>query len=170
MTLAATRRPGLALARRANKRALAARQLSSSSSDGDSKHPAPTHFATKCAHLYQPSTKANRGLAPPIYFGSTFTLDDADHGARLHDKREAAFTDDDGFVYSRWGSPTNEACARQIAALENVDAKGGTLLFGSGMSGITSALMGVLKAGDHAVFPYTVYGGACVHRRKHFRV
>lgn len=168
MTLAATRRPGLALARQANKRALAARQLSSSS-DGDSKHPAPTNFATKCAHLYQPSTKANRGLAPPIYFGSTFTLDDADHGARLHDKREAAFTDDDGFVYSRWGSPTNEACARQIAALENVDAKGGTLLFGSGMSGITSALMGVLKAGDHAVFPYTVYGGACVHRRKHFR-
>jgi len=27
------------------------------------------------------------------------------------------------------------------------------------MSGITSALMSVLKAGDHAVFPYTVYGG-----------
>jgi cystathionine beta-lyase/cystathionine gamma-synthase len=33
------------------------------------------------------------------------------------------------------------------------------MLFGSGMSGITSALMSVLKAGDHAVFPYTVYGG-----------
>jgi cystathionine beta-lyase/cystathionine gamma-synthase len=27
------------------------------------------------------------------------------------------------------------------------------------MSGITLALMSVLKAGDHAVFPYTVYGG-----------
>ena len=108
MTLAAPRRTGLALARRANRKAsapsLAARQLSSSSND--SKHPAPTHFATKCAHLYHPSAKANRGLAPPIYFGSTYTLDDADHGARLHDKKEAAFTDDDGFVYSRWGSPT----------------------------------------------------------------
>lgn len=33
------------------------------------------------------------------------------------------------------------------------------MLFGSGMSGITSALMSVLKEGDHAVFPYTVYGG-----------
>jgi len=62
-------------------------------------------------------------------------------------------------VYSRWGSPTNEACARQIAALEGVQSTGGTMLFGSGMSGITSALMSVLKAGDHAVFPYTVYGG-----------
>lgn len=123
-------------------------------------HAKPTSFATKCASLYHPSPKANRGLAPPIYFGSTYTLDDADHGARLHDKTEGAFTDDDGFVYSRWGSPTNEACAKQIAALEGVeDGRGGTMLFGSGMSGITSALMSVLKTGDHAVFPYTVYGG-----------
>jgi len=132
----------------------------------DSKHAKPTSFATKCASLYHPSPKANRGLAPPIYFGSTYTLDNADHGARLHDKQEGAFTDDDGFVYSRWGSPTNEAAAKQIAALEGVDDRhlseggsGGTMLFGSGMSGITSALMSVLKAGDHAVFPYTVYGG-----------
>jgi cystathionine beta-lyase/cystathionine gamma-synthase len=71
--------------------------------------------------------------------------------------KEGAFTDDDGFVYSRWGSPTNEACARQIYALEGADERkgGGTLLFGSGMSGITSAVMSVLKAGDHCVFPYT---------------
>ena len=123
-------------------------------------HAKPTSFATKCASLYHPSPKANRGVAPPIYFGSTYTLDNADHGARLHDKTEGAFTDDDGFVYSRWGSPTNEACAKQIAALEGVeDGRGGTMLFGSGMSGITSALMSVLKTGDHAVFPYTVYGG-----------
>lgn len=169
MAFAATyRSSGLALSRRVGKTSLASslstinRPLSSSSNDDDGgeKHATPTNFATKCASLYHPSAKANRGLAPPVYFGSTYTLDDADHGARLHDKKEAAFTDDDGFVYSRWGSPTNEACARQIAALENVDGgRGGTLLFGSGMSGITSALMSVLKEGDHAVFPYTVYGG-----------
>jgi len=123
------------------------------------KHAKPESFATKCASLYHPSEKANRGLAPPVYFGSTYLLDDADHGARLHDKEEAAYTDDDGFVYSRWGSPTNEACAKQIAALEGVEDTGGTMLFGSGMSAITSSLMSVLKTGDHAVFPYTVYGG-----------
>eukprot|EP00581_Thalassiosira_minuscula_P004292 CAMPEP_0183746850 /NCGR_PEP_ID=MMETSP0737-20130205/66966_1 /TAXON_ID=385413 /ORGANISM="Thalassiosira miniscula, Strain CCMP1093" /LENGTH=493 /DNA_ID=CAMNT_0025982557 /DNA_START=268 /DNA_END=1749 /DNA_ORIENTATION=+ len=164
MTFAVTYRSGLALSRRVNKKNLekslattsSARQFSSSD---DSKHATPTNFATKCASLYHPSAKANRGLAPPVYFGSTYTLDDADHGARLHDKKEAAFTDEDGFVYSRWGSPTNEACAKQIAALEGVDEMGGTMLFGSGMSGITSALMSVLKEGDHAVFPYTVYGG-----------
>ena len=28
-----------------------------------------------------------------------------------------------------------------------------------GMSAITNSLMAVLRAGDHAIFPYTVYGG-----------
>lgn len=128
------------------------------------KHRAPESFATKCATLYHPKEGADRGLAPPVYFGSTFTLDDANHGARLHEKREAPYTDQDGFVYSRWGAPTNEAAALQISALEGVDDPskgtiGATLLFNSGMSAITSALMAVLKAGDHAIFPYTVYGG-----------
>mmetsp|Transcript_32084 Transcript_32084/g.63861 ORF Transcript_32084/g.63861 Transcript_32084/m.63861 type:complete len:499 (+) Transcript_32084:224-1720(+) len=160
MTFAMSCRSRFTLARRVNKSAV----TSVSCSSGAARHFAsdehkPTSFATKCASLYHPSAGANRGLAPPIYFGSTFLLDDADHGARLHAKKEAAFADEDGFVYSRWGSPTNEACAKQIAALEGVESNGGTMLFGSGMSAITSSLMSVLKTGDHAVFPYTVYGG-----------
>jgi methionine-gamma-lyase len=126
-------------------------------------HAKPKSFATKCASLYRPNVGAERGLAPPVYFGSTFLLDDAEHGARLHEKREAPYTDEDGFVYSRWGSPTNEAAALQIAALEGVDdpetVLGRCLLFNSGMSAITSALQAVLRAGDHVVAPYTVYGG-----------
>lgn len=123
-------------------------------------HATPKSFATKCASLYHPNQGAERGLAPPVYFGSTFLLDDAAQGARLHEKREAPYTDEDGFVYSRWGAPTNEAAALQIAALEGVDVnEGQCLLFNSGMSAITSSLMAVLKAGDHAIFPFTVYGG-----------
>jgi len=126
-------------------------------------HATPKSFATKCASMYHPNNGAERGLAPPVYFGSTFLLDDAAHGARLHEKREAPYTDADGFVYSRWGSPTNEAAALQIAALEGVDdpekGLGKCLLFNSGMSAITSALQAVLKSGDHVVAPYTVYGG-----------
>lgn len=33
------------------------------------------------------------------------------------------------------------------------------MLFSSGMAAITASLMAVLKSGDHAVFPFTVYGG-----------
>ena len=126
-------------------------------------HNKPKSFATKCASLYHPNHGAERGLAPPVYFGSTFLLDDAAHGARLHEKREAPYTDEDGFVYSRWGAPTNEAAALQIAALEGVDdpetGLGQCLLFNSGMSAITSALTAVLRAGDHVILPFTVYGG-----------
>jgi len=145
--------------RRASEAASAADPARHFSSGG--KHAPPKSFATKCTHLYQPAAGADQGLATPIYFGSTFRLTDADHGARLHEKKEGPYADQDGFVYSRWGSPTNEAAALQIAALEGVDSSesGGTMLFGSGMSAITSSLMAVLKKGDHARFPYTVYGG-----------
>ena len=90
-----------------------------------------------------------KAVSLPIVLGSTFQLDDCAHGARLHDKREAPYADGDGYVYGRWGSPTNEGAARQLAALEGVgpDSKGGCMLFTSGMSAITGALIASLKVG-----------------------
>jgi len=121
-------------------------------------------YSTRCASVVKVSDFAMRrvkAVSLPIVLGSTFELDDAAHGARLHEKAEAPYADGDGYVYGRWGSPTNEGAARQLAALEGVgpDSPGGTMLFTSGMSAITGALMAALKAGDHAVIPYTVYGG-----------
>eukprot|EP00308_Calcidiscus_leptoporus_P008595 CAMPEP_0119380740 /NCGR_PEP_ID=MMETSP1334-20130426/57898_1 /TAXON_ID=127549 /ORGANISM="Calcidiscus leptoporus, Strain RCC1130" /LENGTH=465 /DNA_ID=CAMNT_0007400671 /DNA_START=98 /DNA_END=1495 /DNA_ORIENTATION=+ len=121
-------------------------------------------YATRCASVVKVSDFALRrvkAVSLPIVLGSTFQLDDCAHGARLHDKREAPYADGDGYVYGRWGSPTNEGAARQLAALEGVgpDSKGGCMLFTSGMSAITGALIASLKVGDHAIIPYTVYGG-----------
>ncbi len=121
-------------------------------------------YSTRCASVVKVSDYAIRRVKPvslPIVLGSTFELDDARHGARLHEKREAPYADGDGYVYGRWGSPTNEGAARQLAALEGIgpESEGGCMLFSSGMAAITGALMAALKAGDHAVFPYAVYGG-----------
>eukprot|EP00325_Prymnesiales_sp_UTEX-LB-985_P002984 CAMPEP_0174713492 /NCGR_PEP_ID=MMETSP1094-20130205/14130_1 /TAXON_ID=156173 /ORGANISM="Chrysochromulina brevifilum, Strain UTEX LB 985" /LENGTH=492 /DNA_ID=CAMNT_0015912673 /DNA_START=12 /DNA_END=1490 /DNA_ORIENTATION=- len=121
-------------------------------------------YSTRCASVVKVSDFALRrvkAVSLPIVLGSTFELDDAAHGARLHSKLEAPYADGDGYVYGRWGSPTNEGAARQLAALEGVgpDSEGGCMLFTSGMSAITGALMAVLKNGDHAVLPYAVYGG-----------
>ena len=71
------------------------------------------------------------------------------------------YADSDGYVYGRWGSPTNEGAARQLAALEGIGPEddGGCMLFSSGMAAISGSLMASLKSGDHAIFPYTVYGG-----------
>mmetsp|Transcript_15198 Transcript_15198/g.17906 ORF Transcript_15198/g.17906 Transcript_15198/m.17906 type:complete len:435 (+) Transcript_15198:95-1399(+) len=120
-------------------------------------------FATRCAAVPHHTDKgdceqslANEGLAVPIMFGSTYRLKNADHGARLHSKEETVYADEDGWVYTRWGNPTNEAAARSIAALEGAKS---SLLFSSGMNSITGALLSVLKAGDHAIFPHCVYGG-----------
>ena len=121
-------------------------------------------YDTRCASVVKVSDFAIRRVKPislPICLGSTFELDDCAHGARLHEKREQPYADEDGYVYNRWGSPTNEGAARQVAALEGIgpEHEGGCMLFSSGMSAITASLMAALKQGDHAIFPYTVYGG-----------
>ena len=121
-------------------------------------------YETRCASVVKVSDFAIRRVKPvslPIVLGSTFELEDCAHGARLHEKKEQPYADADGYVYNRWGSPTNEGAARQVAALEGIgpEHEGGCMLFSSGMAAISGALMSALKAGDHAVLPYTVYGG-----------
>ena len=121
-------------------------------------------YETRCASVVQVSDFAIRRVKPislPIVLGSTFEMEDCAHGARLHAKKESPYADADGYVYGRWGSPTNEGAARQVAALEGIGPAddGGCMLFSSGMSAITGALTATLKKGDHAIFPYTVYGG-----------
>ena len=121
-------------------------------------------YETRCASVVQVSDFAIRRVKPislPIVLGSTFEMEDCAHGARLHAKRESPYADADGYVYGRWGSPTNEGAARQVAALEGIGPAddGGCMLFSSGMSAITGSLTATLKKGDHAIFPYTVYGG-----------
>lgn len=76
--------------------------------------------ASRCASVVKVSDYAVRrvkALSLPIVLGSTFELDDSKHGARLHEKAEAPYADGDGYVYARWGSPTNEGAARQVARL-----------------------------------------------------
>ncbi len=60
-----------------------------------------------------------------------------------------------GFTYAREGHPNAEVLATKIDALEG--AQGG-LILGSGMAAVTSALMGLLKAGDHVIGGDQLYG------------
>ena len=53
-----------------------------------------------------------------------------------------------GWIYSRWENPTTEAASH---TLNNLEGGYGTLLFSSGMAAITTALMALLKSGDHVV-------------------
>ncbi|MGA9392981.1 MAG: aminotransferase class I/II-fold pyridoxal phosphate-dependent enzyme [Candidatus Sulfotelmatobacter sp.] len=106
---------------------------------------------------HHPETKAVRGaanldkkngpLATPIYQTSTFEVTDND------EQLQATHTD---HFYTRYGNPTNTVAEKTIAALEGVEA---ALTFASGMGAITTALMALLKSGDHVVAQRDIYGG-----------
>jgi len=59
------------------------------------------------------------------------------------------------YLYGRRGTPTTEALAQAITRLEG---GAGTALVSSGLSAITTALMSVVRSGDHVLVADTVYG------------
>lgn len=63
---------------------------------------------------------------------------------------------DAGFTYSRADNPTVAALERALATFEGVQH---ALAFSTGLSAITTLLLGTLKSGDHVVCGDVVYGG-----------
>jgi len=59
------------------------------------------------------------------------------------------------YLYGRRGTPTTEALAQAITRLEG---GAGTALVSSGLSAITTALMSVVRSGDHVLVADAVYG------------
>jgi cystathionine beta-lyase/cystathionine gamma-synthase len=109
-------------------------------------------------HQYRSETEAVRGgtdlsrkngpLATPIYQTSTFEA--ADVNAAI----DSAKTD---WYYTRYGNPTVSVAEAAIAELEGADE---ARLFASGMGAHTSAVMTLVKAGDHIVAQRDIYGGS----------
>jgi len=98
----------------------------------------------------------------PIIPSSTFRLQDAAHGARLHAKERAPEADADGYVYGRWGNPTTHALGRIISTAEgiNLEEEGScTYVFSSGMAAISTTMLAFLTGGTHVVAQRCVYGG-----------
>jgi cystathionine beta-lyase len=84
-------------------------------------------------------TKAQKGFVnPPVVHGSTVLYPTADD---LHAHRGE-------FQYGRHGTPTTEALQDALMALEG-PACAGVGLAPSGLAAISTALLAVLKAGDH---------------------
>jgi len=105
----------------------------------------------------RPETTAVHGVAEverksgpvttPIYQTSTFEVVDNDE--------QIGVTTTDRY-YTRWGNPTITVAEQTIAALEGTDD---ARVFASGMGAVTTAILGLLKAGDHIVAQREVYGG-----------
>jgi len=95
---------------------------------------------------YQPAAKAH---VSPIYQTSTYVLEDFDTAVYLNQHV------DEGFSYTRFGSPNCDELEKKIAHLEHAEA---ALACASGLGAISTAVMSVVKAGDHVVFGDVIYG------------
>ncbi|MBL8060939.1 MAG: aminotransferase class I/II-fold pyridoxal phosphate-dependent enzyme [Chthonomonas sp.] len=96
-------------------------------------------------------------VVPPIVQTSLFVYPDLDSfWGTMFDPD----SDKERYIYSRVGNPTLDVAAKKIAALEHTES---ALLFNSGMSAITSAMLSVLSQGGHVVYVDTIYGPS-----KHF--
>jgi cystathionine beta-lyase/cystathionine gamma-synthase len=104
--------------------------------------------ATRTVH--GPDQQRTGSLVTPIAQTSTFV---AASTAAIDDLYEGRAT---GHVYTRYGNPTVESCARRIAELEELD---GCLLAGSGMAAIALTALTFARPGGRFLANEDLYGG-----------
>jgi cystathionine beta-lyase/cystathionine gamma-synthase len=106
----------------------------------------------KATELIHP-VEAREDAAPlttPIYETTTFVFESAEEVRQYNEGKSTKF------LYSRYGNPTVTAVERTIAALEGGEV---ALVLSSGQAATTTALLGLLKAGDEVVCSSAIYGG-----------
>jgi methionine-gamma-lyase len=117
----------------------------------DREHLLNSGFATKAIHGGNKKDQYG-SLATPIHQTATFIFDTAEQGGRRFAGEE------DGYIYTRLGNPTNTVLEEKLAMLEGGEA---CMSMGSGIGAISSAMWTALKAGDHVISAQTIYG--CTH-------
>ena len=110
-----------------------------------------THrYETLQIHAGQEPAPGTNARAVPIYQTTSYTFDDADHGARLFALQEF------GNIYTRIMNPTTDVFEKRIAALEGGAA---ALATASGQAAQFLALSTLAQAGDNIVATSYLYGG-----------
>src|SRR3982750_5061499 len=106
--------------------------------------------ATRIVHGSQGNNRDAEPLTTPIYETTTFIFENAAEVRAYNEGRSARF------LYSRYGNPTVAAVEKTIASIEGAET---AFLFGSGQAATTTALLGLLKAGDEVICSSAIYGG-----------
>ncbi|MEZ5176432.1 MAG: O-acetylhomoserine aminocarboxypropyltransferase/cysteine synthase [Acidimicrobiia bacterium] len=110
-----------------------------------------THrFETLQVHAGQEPAPGTNARAVPIYQTTSYTFDDAAHGARLFALEEF------GNIYTRIMNPTTDVFEKRIAALEGGVAGVATA---SGQAAQLTTITTLASAGDNIVSTSYLYGG-----------
>ncbi|NLS18170.1 O-succinylhomoserine sulfhydrylase [Rhizobium sp. P40RR-XXII] len=107
---------------------------------------------------WRPATQLVHGGTLRSQFGETSEAIYLTQGF-VYDTSEAAEArfkgETDGFIYARYGSPTNDMFEKRMCALEGAEDARATA---SGMAAVTAAILCQLKAGDHIVAARALFG------------
>ncbi|MFC2606888.1 MAG: aminotransferase class I/II-fold pyridoxal phosphate-dependent enzyme, partial [Selenomonas sp.] len=108
-------------------------------------------FETLQLHVGQEEADpATDSRAVPIYQTTSYVFRNSQHAADRFSLKDA------GNVYGRLMNPTQDVLEKRVAALEGGVA---ALAFASGAAAVTTALQGLVHAGQHIVAETTIYGG-----------
>jgi O-acetylhomoserine/O-acetylserine sulfhydrylase len=107
-------------------------------------------YETLQVHAGQQPAPGTNARAVPIYQTTSYTFNDADHGARLFALQEF------GNIYTRIMNPTTDVFEQRIAALEGGAA---ALATASGQAAQFLAISTIAQTGDNIVSTSNLYGG-----------
>jgi O-succinylhomoserine sulfhydrylase len=96
------------------------------------------------------TTRSNHGETSEAIFLTQGFVYDSSEAAEARFKGET-----DGFIYARYGSPTNDMFEKRMCLLEGAEDARATA---SGMAAVTAAILCQVKAGDHIVAARALFG------------
>lgn len=108
-----------------------------------------TKFQTRAIHYGYDAKQFHGSLNPPLYMTSTFAFDNVKQGA------DAFEGENQHYIYSRLGTPSQSLLENRMANLENGEA---ALATASGMGAITSTFWSLVEPGDEIIADTTLYG------------
>jgi methionine-gamma-lyase len=107
--------------------------------------------STIAIHVGEDRFGVGAAVGTPISRTANFTFANTEEMKRWAEGKSAAY------IYTRYGNPTLAVAEQKIAALEGAEA---AVVTASGSAAISSALLGVLRAGDEVIATRQLYGGS----------
>jgi cystathionine gamma-synthase len=105
-------------------------------------------FSTRAVHAGEDRSRYADSITTPIVQTSTYAFKNT-REVEAYTKHGKA-----RYEYGRYGNPTEEVAGRRLAALAGAEA---CLLFGSGMSAITTTILAFVRSQDHIVITDDAY-------------